>query len=264
MPDMGDALRMTPGSVEITGFWRRLFAFFLDGLLLGAFGAGIGLVAFDDLVALGTGVITSWLATFLVFGIGLSIVYLLLFNRRTRQSLHDLAVGAYVVSNKTAGTSNAGERIWPVHFGVVGLVLAAALILPYFMLRLDKSDTFADLLAVQQGLQQEPDVRHAAVYSNVYTHVSPDRGTTITHAISSDIFLARRVTDFDSLANRSARIILDRDPAAAQKDRIAITVIYGYDIGIASAWKRRSFAYSPEQWRKRFAEPPGTRPSATS
>ena len=311
----------TPGLAEIAGFWRRLFAFCLDGLFLGAIGAGIGLVAYDRLVALGdwghavgfaialvyfgvmdselsggqtlgkrilgikvvtangaplsvsaatlratifcvpyflngafidAGVITSWLVTFLVFGVGVSIVYLLLFNRQTRQSLHDLAVAAYVVSNKSGDSIDASKSMSAVHFGAVGLILAAALVLPYFVQRITSSSPFVRLMSLQQALQQDPDVRHASAIIGVSKFFGKDQSTTTTHIFSSDIVLSRRVTDFDSLANRLARIILDHDPSTEKEDEIVISIHYGYDIGIASAWRSRNFAFSPEQWRKRF------------
>lgn len=325
MSDMHDVTDVAPRLAAIAGFWRRLFAFCIDGLLLGALGACIGFFAYDNLAALGdwgravgfaialiyfgamdsnlfggqtlgkrivgvrvvtatglplsvgasalratifcapyflngafidAGAITSWLSVvlaFVVFGVGISIVYLLLFNRRTRQSLHDLAVGAYVVSSKVGAPTADRGRIWPTHFGVVVLIVIAALVLPYVVLRLASTDLFVNLLSVQQGLQRDPDVRHATVNIGVNKAFDKNRGTTTTHIFNSRIFLARRVTEPDSLANRSARIILDRDPSADKEDVIAISIIYGYDIGIASAWRSQDFAFSPEQWRKRFS-----------
>ncbi len=183
---MNGVTGLTPGVTELANLWRRLFAFVLDGVFLGLLGAGLGLIAFDRLVALGdwgrvigfaiapvyfgvmdsklsggqtlgkqilgikvvtasgeplsvgastlraaifcvpyflNGVFVdpsahiSWLIVFLVFGVGISIGYLLLFNRRTRQSLHDLAVGAYVVYRQDNGSIGAMERIWPVEIG---------------------------------------------------------------------------------------------------------------------------------------------------
>ena len=323
---MDEVTGLTPRPAKIAGFWRRFFAFCLDGLFLGLFGACIGLVAYDRLVALGdwgravgfaialvyfgvmdselsggqtpgkrilaikvvrangaplsvsgstlratifcvpyflngafidAGVITSWLVTFLVFGVGVSIVYLLLFNRRTRQSLHDLAVGSYVVSNKTDDQVGEARRIWPAHFGAVGLILTAALALPYFAQRLESSVPFAALLSVQQALQQEPDVRHATAVVSVNKFFGKNQSATTTHIFISNIVLSRQVTDFESLSNRLARIILDRDPSAAKEDKIAISIRYGYDIGIASAWRSRVFAFSPDQWRQRLSRHPG-------
>jgi uncharacterized RDD family membrane protein YckC len=322
---MDEAPGVAPSGAHIAGLWRRLFAFCIDGLLLGALGGCVGLVAFDRLVALGdwgravgfaialiyfgamdgglfggqtlgkralgikvatgnglplgtgastlraaifcvpyflngafisSGAITSWLSVLqvvMVFGVGISIGYLLLFNRRTRQSLHDLAVGAYVVSSKAGGPVSDGGRLWIGHLSMIGLILLAAAALPYLGQRVARSARFVDLLSVQQGLQQEPDVRHATVNIGINTFSSKNQDTTTTHVFSSRIFLSRRVADLDSLANNSARIILDRDPAAEREDLIAISIVYGYDIGIASAWRSHDFSFSPGQWRKRFA-----------
>lgn len=119
--------------------------------------------------------------------------------------------------------------------------------------RLASSSSFAGLLSVQQALQQVPDVRHATLLisdSNFFG--GSNQGATTTHMFSAGIVLSRRITDFDSLANRLAGIILDHDPSAGKVDKIAISIRYGYDIGIASAWQRRNFVLSPAQWRKRL------------
>ena len=96
-------------------------------------------------------------------------------------------------------------------------------------------------------------MRHASAYIGVDKFFSKNQGSTTTHVLSSEVFVSRRVPDLDSLANRLARVILDRDPAAAKEDVIAISIFYDYDIGIASAWRSQNFAFSPEQWRKRFS-----------
>jgi uncharacterized RDD family membrane protein YckC len=321
-PDMNEATGLAPRFPAISGPWRRLLAFCLDGLVLGIVGAGIGLVAYDRLVALGDwgralgfaialiyfGVMDSrlsggqtvgkrlagikvvtanaeplgvgpatvraaifcvpyflngafvtangalgWLLVFLIFGVGLSLVYLLLFNRRTRQSLHDLAVGAYVVRHEAGDTRGGMEQMWPGHLGVVGVILIAALFLPLVSQRLASATPFAELLSVQQALQSEPDVRHASVFVGINKFFSAAHGTATTRVFSAKVILSRRVADFDSLAARLARIILSRDPSAAQEDRIAISMVYGYDIGIASSSRTRTFVYSPAQWRQRIS-----------
>lgn len=181
-----------------------------------------------------------------------AIGYPLLFNRRTRQSLHVLAVGAYVVHAKD-GPIGAPERIWRVHFGVVGLILTASLAVPYFTQRLAGSAPFRGLLSVQRGLQKEPGVWHAAVSRNVAKYFMVKTRAATTHIFSAKIFLSRPVTDLQSLADRTARIILNRDPSVAKEDEIAVTIVYGHDIGIASSWRSRSFAHSPGQWRQRLS-----------
>jgi uncharacterized RDD family membrane protein YckC len=68
--DMDEVTGVSPGLAEIAGFWRRLFAFCLDGLLLGALGAGIGLFAYDGLAALGDwGRLVGFLIAMIYFGV---------------------------------------------------------------------------------------------------------------------------------------------------------------------------------------------------
>ena len=51
------------------------------------------------------------LAVFVVFVWGGAIVYLFLFNRRTRQSLHDLICGTFVVRKKAGGRSSSPANL---------------------------------------------------------------------------------------------------------------------------------------------------------
>jgi uncharacterized RDD family membrane protein YckC len=322
---MDDETSTTLELAPLAGVWRRLFAFCLDGLLLGALGSGVGLVAFDALVTLGdwgravgfavallyfgamdsvlfagrsvgkrllaikvvtasgqplgvgpstiraaifcvpyflngapintnaNGMWLAYLVSFIVFGVGISIVYLLLFNKHTRQSLHDLAVGAYVVSSAVDAPRAPCKPLWRVHLGVVSVILTAAVAAPVLLERVAESQPFIGLLSVQRGLLQVPDVRQASVNMGVDKFSSSQRGTTTTHVLSSRILLSRRVADLDALANRCAQITLDRDPAADKQDLITVSIGYGYDIGIASAWSNHNYPYSPAQWRRRLA-----------
>jgi uncharacterized RDD family membrane protein YckC len=58
-----------------------------------------------------TAVRTTWIIPFLIIfttlGVGGSTLYLLVFNRRTRQGLHDLVVGTYVVNSRVSGPLRA-------------------------------------------------------------------------------------------------------------------------------------------------------------
>ena len=180
----------------IAGFWRRVFAFFIDALLLGVLGAVAGWPLGDEFARLGpwgravgfavaliyfgaansrlTGgqtlgkhlckikvvdrsgspisvskavlrflplgavwflnnmqlpgaaLSSIWLClvSIAVFGIGLSILYFYIFNRKSRQSLHDLLVGSYVVSAEASRPVPASAP-WIVHVvvfaGLIGI-----------------------------------------------------------------------------------------------------------------------------------------------
>jgi hypothetical protein len=61
--------------------------------------------------------------------------------------------------------------------------------------------------------------------------------------------LNRSIEDKNAEARKFARIILDHYSSAGSKDSLNITLVEGYDIGIASAFVNQGFNYSPEQWR---------------
>jgi hypothetical protein len=110
--------------------------------------------------------LASWIGTLfsvLVFGFGGSIIYLIIFNRRTRQSLHDLIAGPYVV--KSGGPkSEVTTKMWKGHYLVVVIVLLASLVLPSFLFaKFGNSDFFKPLLSLQQKIMEEPEVSYAGV-----------------------------------------------------------------------------------------------------
>jgi uncharacterized RDD family membrane protein YckC len=96
-----------------------------------------------------------------VFGVGLSIVYLIVFNRRTRQSLHDLSVGSYVV---LVGSERSEKpQMWKGHYVVVGIILLLAAIAPLILSRLAEKTVFAEMLPAYEAIVKEPEVTGAQV-----------------------------------------------------------------------------------------------------
>ena len=181
-----------PEPIIIAGFWKRLLALIIDGLLLGFAGFLLGLMFFDQFARLGGwgrligfiialiyfGVFNSSigkgqtigkrianvkvvdgegqflsprksflrsailelpfflngalippsvmisplgvLVGLIIFGIGGAIIYLYIFNRRTRQSFHDLAAGSFVIRSLAAAPPVA-IGISKYHIVVVGV-----------------------------------------------------------------------------------------------------------------------------------------------
>ncbi len=197
--------------------------------------------------------LASWcgfIISLAVFGFGLSIVYLFLFNKRTRQSLHDLIVGSYVL-NVTAKSTDIKTATWRGHYVIVSILLIASSLLPTLTGHLSEREPFKDLLSVQRAIQNQPAVRYAtAQVGNMLSKTQT--GKTAATFISSRVILAREIVDYNSVANKIASIILEKYPAAAEKDYIALTISYGYDIGIAYKWRNLNFSFSPSQWKERI------------
>jgi uncharacterized RDD family membrane protein YckC len=188
----------------------------------------------------------SFLVGLLVFGAGGAIIYLYVFNRHTRQSLHDLAVGTYVTRSGGLGPVRV-EPLWRGHFFIVGAWCLACIGLMVGAPLLSKAKTFGDLLVVQQRILESGKVSHATVMTgSTWTYL--DGVKEERTYVQSTVTMRVRPSDYEVAAREIAATILKNYPAIAEKDFLIITVSYGYDIGIARTWIMQNFRHSPREW----------------
>lgn len=305
----------------ICGFWRRLAALVVDGLLLGTVGFLLGLLFSEQFIALGAwgrwlgfiielayfGLLNSRLGngqtlgkrllkirvvdgesqllslpramvraailatpfalngidpgasasnlylmvplSVLLFGGLFSILYLYLFNRRTRQSLHDLAVGSFVVNADALESDTEREPVWPWHLRLVGLILIVAAAVPFHTRQLAQTPLFHNLLATQQLLQQEPGVRSVVGVTIQKRLYGGDAGHDARPVIRAQIVLTENRLQDAALAKRLASRIATTMPDASEVEAIQIILVQGYDIGIFSSWMTKGYSFSPAQLR---------------
>lgn len=299
----------------ICGFWRRLAALVVDGLLLGTVGFLLGLLFSEQFIALGPwgrwlgfiielayfGLLNSRLGngqtlgkrllkirvvdgesqllslpramvravilatpfalngtsasnlylmvplSVLLFGGLFSILYLYLFNRRTRQSLHDLAVGSFVVNADALESDTEREPIWPWHLRLVGLIFIVAAAVPFFTEHLAQMPLFQNLLVIEQQLQQEPGVRSVVGVTIQKRLYGGDAGHDARPVIRAQIVLTENRLQDEALAKRLASRIATTMPDASEVEAIQIILVQGYDIGIFSSWMTKGYSFSPAQ-----------------
>lgn len=310
-----DAGLATPATAHASGFWRRLLAFAIDGLVLGVAGAIAGFLLFDALAGLGVygrligfavalsyfGLFNSrlgggqtpgkrllairttrldgsllsvprslaryavigvpfflnnaplpmevvlspmaYVLSLVVFGGLLSIAYLLVFNRKTRRSLHDYAVGSWVVRADARQPPAALPAFWRGHAVVVGVLMLAALMAPLAAQRVSQEmPVFADLLPAVDAINAEPGVQFANVKSGF--HSGTAGRLTFTAA---EVTLAHSGVDDEAFARRLAERLLEVSPRLGDRDLVAVTLRYGFDLGIASGWRTQQFRFPPAQ-----------------
>ncbi len=323
---MSDHARLDDAlTAPFAGFWRRVAAFLVDGVILGLIGYALGLLLFDAFVrmgpwgrCLGFGVALAYfvpqesgrgggqspgkrllgirvvdaqgralsparsvlrfavfgvpyflngavlpmnLATFaggfplalLALGGMLALAYLLVFNRRTRQSLHDLAVGAFVV--RAAGGARLAPgpaRMWGGHRAIAGALIVLAGATPLMFPALMRIPMFADLQVLYMRLAAQPELRSVNVFEStgrVYgTHrIGVKRDLLIQATIVAPL------ADHGPLSTRLAGIALSAFPQASAEDAISVRLAYGYDIGIAASWSYNEQMLTPAQWADRVA-----------
>ncbi len=323
--DLADRAEKATGKRVISGFWRRLAAFFLDGLLLGLVGLVPGLIWFNSLVRLGGwgrligffvaivyfGVLNSAigrgqtvgkrimqiqvidrsghcislgrsflryavlgapfflnqlivppsalispigsLVNFIMFGFGGATIYLYVFNRRTRQGLHDLIAGTFVA--RTTPSGHVAGSIWRPHLILVGLFLVAVMGLSAAIPRLTRQGVFPDLLSVERSIEATGEVHKAEVF--VGKKWSSQGGTLHeTTYLQAKAVWKEPNPDFGPAAQQVAAIILRDFPKAMDMDIIEVKISYGYDIGFGSMWKNQTIARSPSEWSAIVAHTP--------
>lgn len=299
-----------PPASPIAGFWRRLFAYVIDRLILGAAGYVAGIFLFETLMRTGpwgrligfgiallyfgtlnsglaggqtlgkrllkikvvgedgaglplvwswvraailalptflsgvmlpSDLMTSWINTmmaFVAFGLSGALIYLFIFNRATRQSLHDLAVSSFVVRAESVAAPPA-PPLWWLHGVVVGLWMLVAL---GVSVKLSPDPAASrDLLEARQGIDQIEHVRSAVVYEMTF---------------GARMIIALAVYDavpanLEQAATEIAGIVLDACPQRAPEEQVIVVKVQcGYDLGICSSWKAVTVYKAPKDWEK--------------
>ncbi|TVV42999.1 RDD family protein [Thalassolituus sp. C2-1] len=182
----------------------------------------------------------------IIFGGLISIIYLYIFNRVTRQSLHDLVAGTFVV-NANIDKQEVGT-VWKAHLAVVAVFFIAAAIVPAFTARLAENELFKDMLTVQSALSNESGVTYATITTSTTTFSSVNEGTKTTTYVNAQVFLSsNNVSDVD-FARKLAAIVVKNYPETKNKDALRITLTYGYDIGIWSQWSNHTHDFNPGEF----------------
>lgn len=225
----------------LKSFLRFLFIgvpYFLNGALIPPYLLSNGFIAF-----------IIGLAVF--FGGG-AIIYLFIFNRRTRQSLHDLIVDTYVINTKSCEVFTVNP-MWKGHLAVVGVwlvtvVTVVVFVIPYFA----NKEPFVELLSVQKSIQESGLVHTATVSvgKSSGTNFGKEGGEKWESSyIATNAVLKRRPSDYEMVIKQIAAIIFESYPKVMSKDTVVISVTYGYDIGLARAWRRQNFRRAPKEWK---------------
>jgi len=101
---------------------------------------------------------------------------------------------------------------------------------------------FRDLLAMMNDLAGQPHVLHTSV---VRGWTSSSRGET--HYLQSQLRLDAPLVDDEEMAKRFAQHMLKMDMAGDKDETINVSLIYGYDMVIASGWHRHAFSFKRDE-----------------
>jgi uncharacterized RDD family membrane protein YckC len=193
---------------------------------------------------------TSWPALILcvlIFAGSGAITYLYIFNRRTRQSLHDLAVGSYVVRTIPQGVVTA-PPLWKGHLIAVGVLVILPMGGAVASLALIHSTFLGNLLTIQTDLINTGKVNSVTVTEG--TNWSSMNGkTNSVKILSVNAKMKDAPVDDEAAMREIAAVVLKDYPDVEQDDLLSISVSSGFNIGIYWSSVSKGYRYSPEKWK---------------
>lgn len=190
----------------------------------------------------------------IVFGVGGATLYLVLFNRRTRQGVHDLAVGSYVADASNTDTIEV-QSIWKPHWVILSALLIALLAGGGILgNKLTKWGPFPELLEDARLVETVDGVQSAAV--QVLRSSNWGSGESKKTLVISVRWTGNAASE-TAFVDEIARLLMRQDPKVQDQDLLRIVLIRGYDLGIAHAQTTHFFEHTPAAWNARlFGTPP--------
>jgi hypothetical protein len=166
-----------------------------------------------------------------------AIIYLYLFNTRTRQSLHDLATGSFVVKAPGAGAVE-GCRLWLGHWAILGAlgivgIVSAALIM--------HTSPMTELSEVQRALLDTGEFQEVGVM--LQTHY-PGHETDLQLTVK----YRSKPKDYARAAKEIITVVEGADPLASQQDFISVNFKEGFNVGLANYSMTKRVSHTPQQW----------------
>jgi uncharacterized RDD family membrane protein YckC len=211
-----------------------------------------------ELAAVFESAILRWIVTVIIFGGSFSIAYLLVFNRTTRQALHDLLVGSYVVKippNPAAVIPESPKIHRRIAFGLVAMV---ALMSTAFFLTDDLfPSVFSSSVAGEAAEMAE--LQSILMESGEFYTVSvarQNRTSLVNGVVLRDLNInlwskrtCRGNPDYcDEVVDRTARLAFANFYKIEELSGMRISVDNRFDLGMAHSTRSQGAAWSIDDW----------------
>jgi len=182
-----------------------------------------------------------------------AFTYLLIFNRHTRQMVHDLALRTYVVRASSPRPALA-PHMWRGHAIVVAVLCVLVLVLAAAGSLLVRIPFFQSMLTVRQAVMSTGDVRAASVTGGT-TYLVESGHLETTRVLLILAHVKAPPASEQVKAAQLALLALQADPSISTYDRINVSISFGYDIGIASGVVTDQYSHTPDEWKQIAGQP---------
>jgi uncharacterized RDD family membrane protein YckC len=175
----------------------------------------------------------------ILFGGLFALLYLIIFNRNTRQSLHDIVTGTYVINSEAS--IDRPSSIWKWHIIIVIIFALSMLALPWLVDKQLEQVKFDDLSRTQEQLSSLPNVVSSKIMKGENQVISGKDGKSTSTFISVSLNLREDTIDDEIFGKKVANHVLLNTDNACSKDVIFVSLSYGYSIVIAGRTSTRNY-----------------------
>ena len=186
---------------------------------------------------------------FLIVGaLGISIVYLFVFNTGTRQSVHDIILSTYVIKSPNTGEIPK-KSVWKVHYVILALIISFLFIVGVILSSIYKKQDLP-LQPLREKLMASGQYHNVIVSANIAKYWNSSRGVKTEKKLFIVLFQKSKDLDITQTTKRTTGMIISDFPQLTQGvDKISIMSVYGYDIGIWSFKKTHIASNSLAEWK---------------
>jgi uncharacterized RDD family membrane protein YckC len=180
-------------------------------------------------------------ASGLMGGLAIASIYMLAFNRSTRQGLHDLASGAFVVRGRASRQAMSGLALWRAHLAVAAIFVVTGV--PISMAGYPVYVGFAPGTSSKATLLPSlgPPLVRAA-----WIRWTPVEGTPRT-CTSVTVSLRGTGVDDEDIARKVAQGLVLRFHCHVDTN-LAVRMVYGFDLGFAGGHRYRDYVIDADQF----------------
>jgi uncharacterized RDD family membrane protein YckC len=179
--------------------------------------------------------------------IGLVVVYI--FNKETRQSLHDLAVGSYVVTTERNELPSPLPKVSRTPFYALFAVIIVLIGLSASTFFFGKSD-LSKLMQVNDKVKSIGGVLNSSVFENT-TYAGSNK--TKSYAVTAWVVkLPGDNMVHEKIVKDIVSVVLNDVADIDSFDVISISLTRQFNIGIASLKNTERLGKSPAQWREKL------------
>ncbi len=321
IPDVSPEEEAINRNYKYSGFWRRVFAYSIDAILLGIVGLVLGFTFYDHFLSIGqTGrlyglviyltyfatmnskigngqtlgkrmlgikvvgqdgcslefkrafsrqaivaapiflngvtvsigpyiMATTVLLGIIVFGIGGAIGYFLIFNAKTRRTLHDFICGSHVVKVEKEKSTIVQIPLWKGHFAILALIVVGVGTGGFLAGRWAQSSfDFTQITALYNKLNEQDNVKQAGVHisKNSSFRNGQENSYTILQLVASPPY---PISSNSEYAMQVVAVALEDETILPKSDIIAFTLSTGFDLGIARKHTTQSASDTPSNWK---------------